>query len=81
MVLISVSLIHQQILKYYLAFTHASIPEASNTAVIAARIPVTLESWEERLITNLRGYLALRPNPVWDQYHELAQLFYCSVLL
>ncbi len=20
------------------------------------------------------GYLALRPNPVWDQYHELAQI-------
>ena len=21
------------------------------------------------------GYLALRPQPVWDQYHELAQLY------
>ena len=21
------------------------------------------------------GYLALRPEPVWDQYHEIAQLF------
>ena len=21
------------------------------------------------------GYLALRPEPVWDQYHELAQLY------